>query len=1112
MDVGDWLRSLGLEQYAAAFRDNAIDWGVLPSLTADDLRDLGVTLVGHRRRMLDAIAALGQEPSPVPPAPPPAVAAEAERRQLTVLFCDLAGSTELAARLDPEDLRAIINAYHQAVARVLTGFGGFVAKYMGDGILAYFGYPQAHEEDAERAVRAGLAIVERVARLDLSERLAVRIGIATGLVVVGDLIGTGAAQEQAVVGETPNLAARLQALAEPNGIVIAEATRRQVGGLFELGDMGPQALKGFAAEQPVWRVFGESDVASRFEALRSGATPLIGRDEEIDLLLRRWAQAKAGEGRVVLVSAEPGIGKSRLAEAVEERILAEPHARLGYFCSPHHQDSALYPVIGQIERAAGFTRDDAATTKQQKLAALLAGTPPDELSLVAELLSLPATQTQSELELPPQRRKEQTFGALLGGLERLSRQTPVLMLFEDLHWMDPTSRELLDRTITRVERWPVLLVATFRPEFQPPWTGLPHVTTLALNRLGRRDGALLVEQLVGNAGLPADLINEIVERTDGVPLFLEEVTKVVIETAAGSDAAARGTLAAIPGARLAVPATLQASLMARLDRLGLAAKETAQIGAAIGREFSYELLAAVAPRGAAEMQAALARLVSAGLVFQRGTPPAAEYQFKHALVQDTAYGTLLRGPRQALHARIAAALEARFPDQVAREPEALARHFTQAQQPDRAVGYWLAAGEQAIRRSANQEAIGHLTAGLVQLAQLPDTPERVRRELALQRLLGQAYFHVRGLGASDTNRAFSRARELCAAIEDDRSIIAVLFGIIIVEWGAGQLAKAATTASDIFHRAGRAGDTGAGIAGDLAVANTSLHSGDLPRARRHHDSAIASYRGVDAAAALRFAYEYSLELGAFSYVYAGWCWWLLGYPDQALGFSEESIAVGERVRHDYSRSRVLYCKSVVHAFRREWAIVEECATASIALAQERGLGMMAAVAGIMLGAARAMLDPSDDAVAEIRQVIGTYRATGTRLHSTHHLILLAQALAACGLHGEGLAALREAVALVEETGERYVEAEIHRLEGNLLLAWNGSAEAEAGYLKALEVARAQKARSLELRAAGDLARLWGARGRRAEARDLLAPIYGWFTEGFDTADLVEAKALLDELS
>ncbi len=965
-------------------------------------------------------------------------------------------------------------------------------------------------------MRAGLAIVDAVARLDLAEPLAVRIGIATGLVVVGDLLGAGAAQEQTVVGETPNLAARLQGLAEPDAIVIADATRRQVGSLFEIKDLGAQALKGFAAKQRVWRVDGESGVASRFEALRSGATPLVGRDEEVDLLLRRWAQAKAGEGRVVLISAEPGIGKSRLAEAVAERITAgpptTPHTRLRYFCSPHHQDSALYPVIGQIERAAGFARDDTVAIKQEKLAALFRDSPPDELPLVAELLSLPATQTQSEVELTPQRRKELTFAALLGSLERLSRRTPVLMLFEDLHWMDPTSRELLDRTIARVEHLPVLLVATFRPEFVPPWTGQPHVTMLALNRLGRRDGALLVEQLVGNAGLPADLIEEIVERTDGVPLFLEEVTKVVIETAQGSDAAARGSLAAIPGARVAAPPTLQASLMARLDRLGPAAKETARIGAAIGREFSYELVAAIAPRGETETQTALSQLVAAGLVFQRSIPPTAEYQFKHALVQDTAYGTLLRGPRQALHARVAAALEEYFEDLVDRQPELLAHHLTAAGLPAQAVTYWRRAGERAVRRSANQEAMGHLTNAVGQLDQLPETQERVEEELDLQRLLGQASFATKGYASPEATRAFSRARELCAAIADDGSIYPVLFGICLFQTNAAYHANAETTANEILERARRTNSTGALIAGNFAVGLSEFHLATLARARLHLEKAIGSYRAVTDAEATRLAYEYGIELGAASYAYAAWCFWLLGYPDQALHLGDEVLAIPNRIQHGFTHSRALSWNSAFHAYHCEWPIVEKRATAAIASAQDRGLAMVVAVGGILQGAARAMLEPRDEAVAEIRNALAAYRATGARMQSTYYLILLARVLAACGRHGEGISTLREAAALVEETGERYVEAEIRRLEGNLLLAGNGSAEAEACYLKALEVARAQEARSLELRAAASLARLWGEQGRRTEARELLAPVYRWFTEGFDTPDLVEAKALLDELS
>src|SRR6516162_2120017 len=1111
--IEDWLKQLGMPEYAERFADNKIDASVLPYLTDQDLKDIDVPL-GHRRKMLAAIAELS-----VATQPKPELAASvelkpqevAERRQVTVIFSDLVGSTALSARMDPEDMRELISAYQKCVAETVSRFGGFIAKYMGDGVLVYFGYPHAHEDDAERAVRAGLELIAAVGGLKTRVTLQARVGIATGLVVVGDLIGSGEAQERGVVGETPNLAARLQTLATPNTLVIGEATRRQIGGLFDLEDLGPQQLAGFSGPKRVWRVLGESGEVSRFEALRSGETPLVGREEEVELLIRRWRQAKSGEGRVVLLSGEPGIGKSRLTAALSEHIEAEPHVRMRYFCSPHHQDSLFYPVIGQLERAAGFARDDGPEAKLDKLATLLApAAEAGDISLLVDLLSLPSGARFAPLELSPQRKKECTFAALLRQLEGLGRQQPILMIFEDLHWIDPTSREFLDLVLPQIDHLPVLLVATFRPEFQPPWTGQPYVTAIALNRLGRSEGVAMIQRLAGNACLlPQDLIAEIVERTDGVPLFVEEMTKAVLE--AGAERG-REIAASTPATRLGVPATLQASLMARIARLGPVSKGVAQIGAAIGREFSYELAVSVGDLAQERFHDALQRLVDAGLVFQRGVPPTAEYLFKHALVQDAAYGTLLRGTRRQLHARIATSLEAHFPDRVAREPEALARHFSEAQQPDRALGYWLAAGERAIRRSANQEAIGHLTTGLAQLAQLPDTADRTRQELALQRLLGQANFAVKGLAAVETDRAFSRARELCVATDDDQSIIPVLFGNILVEWGSAQFAKAETTANEIFQRAERTGDTGAGIAADFAVAATCLQSGgNLPRARRHYDSAISSYRDVDAAAAHRFAYDYSIELGAFSFVYAGWCSWLLGYPDQSLRLVEESITVGERVRHDYSRSRVLYCKSVVHAFRREWALVEECAVASIAVAQERGLGMMVAVARIMWTAAQAMHEPSSEAVAEIRKAIRTYRATGNRLHSTHHLILLTQALAACGHYGEGLATVREAATLVDEIGERMVEAEIRRLEGNLLLAENGWAEAEARYVKALEVARAQEARSLELRAATSLAGLWAERGRSAEARDLLTPVYGWFTEGFGTRDLKEARALLDTL-
>src|SRR6516164_1453805 len=738
MDVAAWLRGLGLEQYVPAFRANDVDGEVLPQLTADDLIGLGVTSIGHRRKLLAAIAVMGTEPPTGTQSATSATSAstaaptiDAERRQLTVMFCDLVGSTALSTRHDPEDLRELIGDYHRAVAETVGRFDGFVAKYMGDGVLIYFGYPQAHEDDAERSVRAGLAVIEAVGRLPARQHLNVRLGIATGLAVVGDLIGEGAARERGVVGETPTLAARLQGLAAPNTLVIAEATRRQVGGLFDLADLGAQALAGFSDPQPAWRVIGESGMLSRFEALRSGETPLVGRDEEVELLVRRWEQAKTGEGRVVLISGEPGIGKSRLTAALFEHIGTEPNTRLRYFCSPHHQDSALYPFIAQLERAAGFTRDDTVETKLGKLRALLApgSRNDDDITLSNELLSLP--NTVADLNLSPQRKREKLFEALLNQLEAEAQRRPLLMVFEDAHWIDPTSRDLLDFTVDRVRHLPVLLAITFRPEFQPPWSGRAHVTSLALNRLGERDGEALVQTLAGNAALTPEIVAEIVERTDGVPLFVEELTKAVLESATQSDRVA-AVLATISAAALSVPATLHASLMARLDRLGPMPKEIAQIGAVLGREFAYELIEPVAQRPERELQAALDQLGDAGLLFCRGIAPHASYLFKHALVQDAAYSTLLRRRRQELHTRVAAVLEGHFADLVDRQPELLAHHLTSAGDTERAVDQWLKAGRHAAARFTYREAIAHFQRGLGLLQSLEESLVRDGREIELQ--------------------------------------------------------------------------------------------------------------------------------------------------------------------------------------------------------------------------------------------------------------------------------------------------------------------------------------------------------------------------------------------
>jgi class 3 adenylate cyclase len=786
IEIADWLRELGLEQYADAFRENAIDSKILPTLTADDLRDIGVTLIGHRRRLLNAIAALAAETLRANVTAAPHEALTPERRQLTVMFCDLVGSTALSTQFDPEDLRALISAYHLAVKEAVAAFDGFVAKYMGDGVLVYFGYPRAHEDDAERAIRAGLRAIGAVSQLDGrgAVKLQARVGIATGFVVVGDLIGEGSAQEQAVVGETPNLAARLQALATPGHLVIAASTRQQIGELFELEDLGFQQLAGFADPQTAWLVLRASAKVSRFEALHSETLELVGRDEELEVLMRRWEHAKRGEGRVVLISGEPGIGKSRLTAALSEQIGIGPHERWRFFCSPHHQDSALYPFIAHLEHAAGFVRDDGSEERLRKLRALAVATQDeDDIALVAELLSLPTKSTP--LNFSPQLKREKLFESLLKQLEFKARRRPVLMVFEDAHWIDPTSREMLDLAVDRVRHLRVLLAITFRPEFQAPWGGRAHVTSLVLNRLDEANGEALVQNLVRHVGLVPEIVMKIVQRADGVPLFLEELTKAVLE------GAKEGSTTATPSGKspdeLSVPATLHASLVARLDRLAPASKEVAQIGAVLGREFSYSLIEPVSQREEATLQAALAQLSDAGLLFYRGTAPHATYLFKHALVQDAAYNTLLRAKRQQLHARVAAVLEQDFADQVERQPELLAHHLSAAGDTDRAIDQWLKAGRHAAARSAHLEAIRHFERGLSTLATLPESPGRDKREIELQLVHGSSLFMAEGFASARAAVTYARARDLAEQQGNSHQQFMTVYGLWQLANGAGRI-------------------------------------------------------------------------------------------------------------------------------------------------------------------------------------------------------------------------------------------------------------------------------------------------------------------------------------
>jgi predicted ATPase len=978
-------------------------------------------------------------------------------------------------------------------------------------VLVYFGYPQAHEDDAERAVRAGLAVIAVVAGLDIPEALAVRLGIASGLVVVGDLIGEGAAQERGVVGETPNLAARLQGLAEPNSLVVADGTRRQLGGLFDVDDLGPQSLAGFAEAQRAWGILCESGVVSRFEALRSGATPLVGRDEELDLLLRRWQQAQGGEGRVVLVSGEPGIGKSRLTAALSERIADEPHTRLRYFCSPHHQDSALYPFIVQLERAADFARDDTAEAKLTKLTALIAPgiSSSDDSALIAEMLSLPNPAT--DLKLSPQRKREKLFEALLAQFEALARRRPVLMVFEDAHWIDPTSRELLDLTLDRVARLPVLLVVTFRPEFQHGWGGQAHVTMLALNRLGGREGAALVQNLAGDAALDAEVVAEIVKRTDGVPLFVEELTKAVLESGERENRVA-AVLAASPASTLTIPATLHASLIARLDRLGTAAKEVAQIGAVLAREFTYELIDHVAHRP--DLEAALGQLTNAGLLFCRGVPPHSSYLFKHALVQDAAYSTLLRGRRQELHARVAAVLEQHFADMVERQPELLAHHLTAAGDIIRAVEYWYRAGERATQRSADREAVAHLRTALRLVQQLADPAERAAWELRASIALGPALVNIMTPAAPEVARVYARSRQLAQQTGRSVELFQALWGSWQAGLSAGSAGNAAALIDELLVLAGEQGSEELALQAHHAAWTTSFVKGDLQAAQRSIEAGIPLYRPE--------AYQHHALLygghdpGVCGLGVAGMIGALYGKPDRALLDANKALSLAHGLSHRGSLAHAYWFACETHYLRRDAVAVCDLAAEMLSLSADIGGPLTIMNATIFRGWGLVASGRGEEGVVDLRNGLSDWRRIGSKFHGPYRLARVADGLLLTGDINGAQELLAEAVAIAKQTGEHWSDAELDRLAGMAKLRkptpFFDPQTAEQHLRRAVDGARESGTRLIELRAATSLARLWGEQGRRGEARELLAPAYGWFTEGFDTADLKEAKALLDELT
>ena len=1127
MDIVLWLRSLGLGKYEAAFRENEIDETVLPSLTEEHLKQLGVTALGHRVKLLDAIAAFPSDASDKTPSddatttsspPSPHPEDRAERRQVTVMFSDLVGSTALSARMDPEDLREVISAYQKCVAATVGRFGVFVAKYMGDGVLVYFGYPQAHEDDAERSMRAGLELVRAVGDLKTHAPLQTRVGIATGLVVVGDLIGSGASQEQAIVGKTPNLAARLQGVAEPNSVVIAESTRKLIGNLFELEGLGGKDLKGIAGPARAWAVLRASSAEGRFEAMHAtGLTELVGREEELELLLRRWSKAKTGEGQVVLLSGEAGIGKSRLTAALLDRLASQPHTRLRYFCSPQHTDSAFYPIISQTERAAGLTHDDTTQAKLDKLDAVLAqtSTPIQDAALLAEMLSLPNDGRYPAFDGAPEERRQRTQKALRAQLAALIRQRPALMIVEDAHWVDPTSLEVFGRTVDQIKTLPVLLIVTFRPEFDAPWAGRSHVTSLALNRLGEREAAAIIARIVGNKDLPADVTAEIVERTDGIPLFVEEMTKAVLE--AEGEGAPESAVATIPSPSIGVPASLHASLTARLDRLG-PAKEVAQIGAAVGREFSHALLTALAGKPETELQSALNRLVAAGLLFRQGVPPHATYLFKHALIQDAAYGTLLREPRRALHARVADLLESQFLEVAENQPELLARHCTEAGLIEKAVSLWSKAGQRSLARSALIEAVEQLTRALDQIDTLPSTRALAREQNKLQVALANALMHTKGYSAPETRAAIERAHLLIEQaeavgepIEDPLLLFSVLYGFWVLSYLAFNGPVLRQLAAQFLALAEKKQATIPLMVGHRLVGTSFLWTGDVAQSRRHFDQAMTFY---DQTQHRPLAMRFGQDIRVSTLCHRSWALWLLGYPNAALVDADDALRDAREIGHAATLMYALFLATMTDIWRGNYATANANVQELIALAAEKGSPPWKAQGMRLQGQLLALTGKAPDTIQIITSALDLWRSTGSTGWVPVDMLYLAKSHADLGRCPDAWSCIGEAMTAMEVTGERWWEPEVHRVTGEieLMSPQPDAAKAEGHYNRALAVARQQHAKSWELRASMSLARLWREQGKVQQARELLAPVYGWFTEGFDTRDLKDAKALLMELA
>jgi class 3 adenylate cyclase/tetratricopeptide (TPR) repeat protein len=1108
MDVGTWLSGLGLSQYEAVFRESEIDADVLTELTDQHLKDLGVAL-GHRLRMLRAIRELADD------APVKASSAKpqdaADRRQLTVMFCDLVDSTALTAQLDPEDMGDLLRAFQRAVAAAVARFDGHVAKWTGDGASVYFGYPRAHEDDAERATRASIALVEAVGKLRRERGIAleVRIGISTGLVVVGELIGEGEARERGVVGDTPNLASRLQTLAEPDTVVVSESTRRLLGRNFELQPLGPQELKGFKSPVPAWSVLRERDNVSRFEASRSEAmTPFVGREQEIALLVNRWRRATKGEGQVALLSGEAGIGKSRILAALRERIGDERHLAFRYQCSPHHGNDAFYPVIGQIWRGAGFVSGEPAAARLDKLEMMISRAQLDIGEIVpylASLLAIPTEGRYPALEMSPSEVKERTIAALISMVVGVAKSVPVVMLLEDAHWIDPTSLDLTGRLVERVQDLAVLIVVTARPEFAAPWIGRPHFTALALNRFERSQVVTMIDRIMSSRALPTEVLDQIIAKTDGVPLFVEELTKSVLESGLLREENGAYVLASAL-TPLAIPSTLHDSLTARLDRLS-PIKEIAQIGAAIGREFSYDLLEAVSPVRGQPLHNALHQLMETELIYGRGTPPKASYIFKHALVQDTAYVSLLRGRRQRIHADIAQVLKERSAEEY--PPAIIAHHFTEAGLAEQAAPYWLAAAELALSQSAPVEAEHQASAGLALIPRVTEGPERDALELGLLVARANAMIPLKSISAPETFAALADAKQLLdRGVGTDLQRVSILYGLCSASTLTARLKQALDFAHQIIEVAERQDDPTYRVVGYRQLGTLQFYAGknrealqSLQKGNQYCDPRRQRALGY------RFSWDQGVALRSFEVLVR----LSLGLLDSAAQLSEQ-VRI-ELLSHGHATtvaSATFSSQTWPKLVLGDLEALERESAELAAYCAEKRVEQIRLLASYHHAYACAMRDPVERNIAVLRAALDALRRSGGNAGNSIIKCNLAEALLTAGDLAGAEAVLEEGFAFVEQSGEQYWLAGLHRLCGHVALKRPepDRPRAEACFKKAIEVARSQEARLLELRAAIDLAQLWRDTGSDSDPRAMLEPILAAIEGGETTRDVRNARAAL----